>query len=208
MNKDAITHLKSADNKLAAVIDRIGDLEIHHREDPFCFLVGEIVGQMISNSVRKVIFERLTLLCKGEVTPEKIHSLTVDQIRTTGMSFAKASYIHNLALLTMQGTVDFDKLSTMDDLQVIKYLRNIKGVGDWTAKMFLIFYLGREDVVPYEDGAFLQAYKWLYNARSLKPKSIIRRCKCWSPYSSYGARFLYAALNRGLTKEDVGTIIL
>lgn len=99
--------------------------------------------------------------------------------------------------------IDFALLETLPDREVIKYLTAIKGIGNWTAKMYLIFFLQREDVLPYEDVAFLQAYKWLYNTKVVKPESIGRRCRIWKPYTSIGARYLYRALDSGLTKIPI-----
>ena len=101
------------------------------------------------------------------------------------------------------GEIDFDRLESMPDNEVITELTSIKGVGNWTAKMYLIFFLQREDILPYEDGAFLQAYKWLYNTKVIKPESIARRCKKWKPYTSIGARYMYRALDTGLTKIPI-----
>jgi len=97
----------------------------------------------------------------------------------------------------------FSQLDTMSDDEVLRILTSIKGIGNWTAKMYLLFFLQREDVLPYEDGAFLQAYKWLYNTKVTKPDSISRRCKKWKPYSSIGARYMYRALDTGLTKIPI-----
>ena len=91
----------------------------------------------------------------------------------------------------------------MSDEEILKILISLKGIGSWTAKMYLLFFLEREDVLPFEDGAFLQAYRWLYNTKKCEQKSIERRCKKWKPYSSIGARYLYAALNSCLTKRNI-----
>ena len=86
--------------------------------------------------------------------------------------------------------------------EVISHLTNIKGIGNWTAKMYLIFVLDRSDVLPYEDVAFQQSYKWLYNTSSTEKADIIKRCKKWSPYATVASRYLYRALDMGLTKTD------
>ncbi len=107
------------------------------------------------------------------------------------------SYIKNLA----SESIDLKKIELMEDKEVIKELVRIKGIGDWTAKMYLIFVLNRQDVLPFEDGAFLQAYKWLYKTEDTTPVSIKKKCNKWKPYSSIAARYLYRALDAGLTKE-------
>lgn len=82
----------------------------------------------------------------------------------------------------------------------MKELTRLRGIGTWSAKMYLIFTLDRKDVLPYEDVAFLQTYAWLYKTDDLRPAAIIKRCKKWKPYSSIAARYFYYALDMGLTK--------
>ena len=87
-----------------------------------------------------------------------------------------------------------------DDDVVVKKLKRIKGIGNWTAKMYLLFVLRRDNVLPYEDGAFIQGYRWLYNTTDLSVESVKKRCKKWEPYSSLAARYMYKAVDYGLTK--------
>ena len=205
--EEAIRHLKQCDQRLCKVIDYFGDIPLNTYNDPFSFLVGEIIGQMISNSVRRVIIERLRQLCGGAFTPEAILQHSEEEIKKTGMSASKAMYIRNLAQKTHNKELVFDEFAELEDKEIIKRLKSLKGIGDWTAKMFLLFHLGRNDVLPYEDGAFLQSYKWLYNTKVIKAESIIRRCKKWKPYSSIGARYMYYALDNGLTRIPIDTFL-
>lgn len=203
MESDVIDYLKAKDEKLSKVIDAVGELYFQQHSDSFSFLVREIVGQMVSAAVKKVIFGRLVDICNGCISVESILNLSIDDLRRIGLSNAKASYIKNLAKQVNDKSLSFDELETLSDKMVIKQLTAIKGIGNWTAKMYLIFYLRRDDILPYEDGAFLQAYKWLYNTRVIKPESIAKRCKKWKPYTSIGARYLYRALDLGLTKTPI-----
>ena len=203
---DEIQHLKKADVRLSKVIDKIGNLDYsayNNHPDSFLFLVREIVGQMISSSVKKVIWGRFVVLCDNAITPSTVSKLRLEQLRSIGLSQSKSSYILNLAQLVSNNEIDFEKLETLPDDEVMKVLTSIKGIGNWTAKMYLLFFLQREDILPYEDGAFLQAYKWLYNTKVIKPESIARRCKKWKPYTSIGARYMYRALDTGLTKIPI-----
>jgi len=204
--KSSIHHLKEADYRLAKVIETVGELHsstYNDYADSFLFLIREIVGQMISSSVKKVIWGRLIELCNNEITPNTIGNLSVEQLRSIGLSQSKSNYILNLAKIVSDGKIDFYRLENMPDDEVLKVLTSIKGIGNWTAKMYLLFFLQREDILPYEDGAFLQAYKWLYNTKVIKPESIARRCKKWKPYTSIGARYMYMALDSGLTKIPI-----
>lgn len=203
VSREILEHLRGADTRLEKVIDRIGDLQINtynSSSDEFLFLVREIVGQMISSNVKKIILQRLMDLCNNIITPETLTNLTIEQLRGIGLSNAKSGYILNLAELVSAKEINFGYINSLDDEGVIKELTKINGIGKWTSKMYLIFFLARENILPYEDGAFLQAYKWLYNTQKVNPESISRRCKKWEPYQSIGARYLYQALDQGLTK--------
>ena len=203
---ESLDHLQKVDKRLSKVIEKIGILEYHSYNDSgdgFVFLVREIVGQMISSKVKKVLYNRLLELCSNEITPYCISALSVEDLRGIGLSKSKSEYIINLANLAKEGNINFSELSQMSDENVIKNLTAIKGIGNWTAKMYLIFFLQREDVLPYEDGAFIQSYKWLYNTNKTDKVSITRKCKKWTPYTSIGARYLYRALDTGLVKVPI-----
>jgi len=100
------------------------------------------------------------------------------------------------------GNINFSEFSTMSDSEVNDKLTSIKGIGKWTAKMYLIFVLDRQNILPTEDAAFLQSYCWLYKVENPTKKDIIRKCAKWSPYSSIAARYLYRALDLGLIKQE------
>ena len=114
----------------------------------------------------------------------------------------KANNIKNLAIAVKEGINIFDKFVNQNDFEVIRDLTRLNGIGLWTAKMYLIFVLNRNNVLPYEDMAFIQAYSWMYKTTDVSRESIEKRCKKWSPYASIGARYLYKALDSGLTKKE------
>lgn len=207
VNENAIDFLKKSDWKLAKVINEIGELNVYGHSDPFFFLVREIVGQMISANVKKVIFSRLLDLCGGEITPQHLLEHDIAEFRAIGLSMSKSAYILNLANEVVCGNIDFASLSGMPDDEVIKRLTAIKGIGKWTSKMYLIFFLRRDDVLPYEDGAFMQGFKWLYNYKNPSATTVERICKKWKPYTSIGARYMYAALDTGLTKTNINDFL-
>lgn len=206
---DPIMYLKNVDSRLSEVIDRIGPIDFHHYHEtsPFVFLSREIIGQMISAKVKKTIYQRFMNLCDGDISPEKISRLTILELRSIGLSTSKSTYLINLANVVLEGQISFDELTSDDNDTVMKKLTAIRGIGKWTASMYLLFFLGREDVLPVEDGAFLQAYKWLYNTEDIKPSSIKAQCKCWSPFSSLASRYMYRALDTGLTKIDINEFL-
>lgn len=167
-----------------------------------CFLLHEIIEQMLSIKAGKKIFERLQTLCGGQITPNVIGQLTDEQIRSAGISNAKVGFIRNITRAVQENALNFDKLANQPDEEVMKQLTAIKGIGNWTAKMYLIFVLNRMDILPYEDGAFLQSYRWLYKPSDSSSKAIKKKCNKWRPFSSIAARYLYVALDMGLTKSE------
>lgn len=201
LDSEEIRYLCNKDKRLAKVISSIGPLEYYIHEDVFAFLVHEIVEQMLSAKAGNVIFSRLVDLCNGQLTPENISILTTDQIKTVGMSYKKACCISDLSSMILSHSLDLTTLESLSNERVISELTSIRGIGLWTAKMCLIFSLNRLDVLPYEDKAFLQSYKWLYNTTDISPNSVIKRCKKWSPYASIASRYMYIALDSGLTKS-------
>ena len=198
---ESIVYLKKRDSRLSLVIDLIGDITCNIHLDGYSFIVEEIIGQMLSNKVADVISERLYQLCNGVISPETISTLTIDDLRGIGLSRAKSEYILCFNRAIIEGTLILDELNDLDDQDVMRRLMAVRGIGSWTSKMYLLFVLQRENVLPYEDGAFMQAYRWLYNTKKLSPEDVKKRCKKWSPYTSIGARYLYRALDSGLTKK-------
>ena len=198
----AIQYLSRKDKRLGKLISMVGDIE--YREQPDCFarLVHSIINQMLSNKAAHVIGGRVIDLCGGSIIPENLLKLDRDQLRKAGLSYTKADNILGIAKATIDGRLDFSSLSDMTDEEVIKKLTSLRGIGTWSAKMYLIFTLNRMDILPYEDAAFLQTYSWLYKTKNLKPATIIKRCKKWKPHSSIASRYFYYALDMGLTKQE------
>ena len=198
----AVQYLCTKDKRLAKLIDMVGDIEYREQPDYFVRLVRSIINQMLSNKAAHVIGGRIVALCGRDITPENLLKLDREQLRKAGLSYTKADYILGVAKAATAGNLDFSRFPDMTDEEVIKELTRLRGVGTWSAKMFLIFTLNRMDVLPYEDVAFLQTYAWLYKTDDLRPAMIIKRCKKWKPYSSIAARYFYYALDMGLTKQE------
>lgn len=200
---ESIIHLCSKDKRLAKVIDMIGPITYSpYEDDSYAFLVHEIIEQMLSIKAGAKIYARLQELCNGNIDPHIISHISNEQLKSIGTSSNKVLYIRSLTDSIINGSLSLDKLTNLEDKEVIKQLTSIKGIGLWTAKMYLIFVLNRPDVLPTEDVAFLQSYKWLYKTEDTSPGSILKRCKKWSPYSSIAARYLYRALDEGLVKTE------
>lgn len=198
----SVQYLCSKDKRLAKLISLVGDIEYVPHIDGYSFLVHEIIEQMLSIKAGQKIFMNLAAKCNNQITVDSIYSLSLEDIRSAGVSNAKAICIKNITQLIKNNQLHLKDLNYTSDGEVIKVLTSVKGIGTWTAKMYLIFVLDRQNVLPFEDGAFLQVYRWLYKTNDLSKQSIIKKCKKWSPYSSIAARFMYRALDTGITKED------
>lgn len=201
MDTASIQYLCKRDKRLAKVISMVGPLTYKtHVDEPYAFLVHEIIEQMLSVKAGAKIYSRFSDICNGQVTPEIVSKLSDEALRSTGTSQNKISYIRALTNEIMNGTLNLDSLSAYSDNDVRKKLTSIKGIGNWTANMYLIFVLNRDDILPVEDIAFQQSYKWLYRTEDVSKESIRKKCKKWKPYSSIASRFLYRALDDGLTR--------
>ena len=199
---ESVQYLASKDKRLAKAMKLVGTITYQPYYEPFSFIVHEIIEQMLSIKVGTKIYSRLEELCGGDITPERINSVTEEAIRGTGTSLRKAKNIKALAETLIEGTLSFEAFKDMSDAEIIKELSKLPGIGVWTAKMYLIFVLDRQDVLPYEDSAFLQSYQWLYKTNELSPEAVKKKCKKWKPYASVAARFLYKALDYGITKKE------
>lgn len=202
-NTESVICLCKKDKHLSKVIEMVGPIVyVLHDDDPYTFLVHGIIEQMLSIKASTKIYGRLEELCSGRVTVDAINYLTDEQIKSIGTSSSKVGYIRSLTSAIESGSILFTELKEMTDDHVIKKLTTVRGIGTWSAKMYLIFVLNRQDVLPTEDVAFLQSYEWLYKAKDRSVESVRGKCKKWKPYSSIAARYLYRALDMGLTKEE------
>jgi DNA-3-methyladenine glycosylase II len=195
--RKAILHLKKSDPVMRAIIDRVGAYKIQHREPSFETLVRSIVYQQLSGKVASVILGRLiALLPGGAVTPDAILKLTPARMRKAGLSKQKTAYIRDLARKTNKGHVKFEALADLTDLEVIEHLTQVKGIGVWTAHMFLIFALRRPDVLATGDLGVRIAIQKAYELAELPlPKQVEELAAPWRPYSSVAVWYLWRSLD-------------
>jgi DNA-3-methyladenine glycosylase II len=193
--KQAINHLRTSDPVLSAIIQQVGDYGIQFRRPDFETLVKSIVNQQLSGRVASVIFGRLSAAVKGTVTPEAILKLRPSRMRSLGLSAQKTAYIRDLARHTRAGSVVFEDLAALPDDEVIGRLTQIKGIGVWTAHMFLIFALQRTDVLPTGDLGIRNAIRKAYNLESLPtPEEMEQMALRWRPYCSVASWYLWRSL--------------
>jgi len=194
--RKAIRHLQAADPVIGGIIERVGPYRIEFRDPGFETLVKSIVYQQLSGRVASVIFGRLVAAVPGGLlTPESILALRPARMRTQGLSKQKTAYIRDLARLTRDGTVDFAELPALPDAEVIERLTKVKGVGVWTAHMFLIFALRRTNVLPSGDLGIRAAIRKAYGLAELpKPTEIEVLGERWHPYCTVAAWYLWRSL--------------
>lgn len=193
--KQAINHLRTSDPVLSAIIQQVGDYGIQFRPPDFETLVKSIVYQQLSGRVASVIFGRLSAAVKGVVTPDTILKLRPSRMRSLGLSTQKTAYIRDLARHTRAGSVVFEDLTTLPDDEVIVRLTQVRGIGVWTAHMFLIFALQRTDVLPTGDLGIRNAIRKAYNLEALPtPEEMEQMALRWRPYCSVASWYLWRSL--------------
>lgn len=192
----ALAHLRSCDPVLSSIIDRVGEFKMQYREPVFASLVRSIVFQQLHGKAATTIFNRLLEKAGGELTPESILNLRTSQMRAVGLSNQKLTYIRDLAKKTKSGKLNFELLPQLSDEEVVTHLTQIKGIGVWTAHMFLIFALRRENVLPTGDLGVRAAMRKAYGMKVLpKPVTMQRLAKSWNPYCSIASWYMWRSLD-------------
>jgi len=194
--RKAINHLKKSDPVLRGIIERIGPCRMEYGPPEFSSLAEAIVYQQLNGKAAVTIFKRFTELAGEPLTPERILKLSDEQLRSVGLSKQKSAYLKDLAAKTRDGLLDFAKLLELPDHEVVKHLTQVKGIGVWTAQMFLMFTLKRPDVLPTGDYGVQAAIKKHYRKRKLpKPHIMERIAKPWEPYRSIACWYLWKSLD-------------
>jgi DNA-3-methyladenine glycosylase II len=195
--RKAIIHLKKKDPVLRGIIEKVGPYSMEFLEPDFATLVRSIVYQQLSGRVASVIFKRLQEAAGGDLTPQAILKLTPARLRKIGLSRQKSAYIVDLAKHTHKGSVVFETIHQLSDEEVIEHLTVVKGIGVWTAHMFLIFALRRTDVLPTGDLGVRMAIRNAYELADLpKPVEIEAIAGAWRPYCSVAAWYLWRSLDK------------
>jgi DNA-3-methyladenine glycosylase II len=190
-----LLHL-SKDKKLKKVLDTTKPYKLRKRKNICLRLCASIMSQQLSTRVAEVIFKRFLALYEGkEPTPDQLLNTPPEKLRAIGLSNAKVSYVHNVARFAIEQGMDEKKLRKMSNDEVIAYLTQIKGVGQWTVEMILMFTLGREDVFAADDLGIQTAMTRLYkldkeNKKQLR-EDMLRISSNWSPYRTYGCLYLW-----------------
>jgi DNA-3-methyladenine glycosylase II len=194
--RKAINHLKKSDPVMRGIIERVGTCRMEYGEPTFHSLAEAIVYQQLNGKAAVTIFQRFAALAGEPLTPEGILKLSDDQLRGVGLSKQKSAYLKDLAAKTASGLLDFSRLPDLSDEEVIKHLTQVKGIGAWTAHMFLMFSLRRPNVLPTGDYGVQMAVKKHYKKRKLpKPKDMERVARAWEPYRSIACWYMWRSLD-------------
>lgn len=194
--RKAILHLKKSDPILRAIIERVGPYKIEYGEPTFHSLAESILYQQLNGKAAVVIFNRFIEQTGDPVTPEGILKLSDAQMRAVGLSKQKTAYLRDLAQKTKDGLLNFEQLGEMSNEEVIEHLTQVKGIGVWTAHMFLMFTLRRPDILPTGDYGIQAAMKKYYRKRKWpKPKDMEKIAKTWAPYRSVACWYLWRSLD-------------
>ena len=210
--RQALIHLKKSDPVMRAIIERVGPYRMTYREPTFHSLARAIAYQQLNGKAASTIFARFTALAGDPLTPEGVLKLTLDEMRSVGLSKQKSSYLLDMADRARRGELDFLRVPQMSDDEVIAHLTQVKGVGVWTAHMFLMFSLQRANILPTGDFGIRMAMfrHYLDKSRANKngagkkrkrkiklpsPGQMEKIAKCWEPYRSVACWYLWRSLD-------------
>jgi DNA-3-methyladenine glycosylase II len=197
--KQAAAHLTEVDQVLAPVIKRAGLPDIDPHRDYYAALVNSIIGQQLSVKAAAAIKQRFRDLFDGRFpSPDEILTKSGEDLRAIGFSYAKGRYVHDLAQHILDGKVRFDKLDEQTNDEIIDELTDVKGIGEWTVHMFLMFCMGRLDVLPVGDLGIRNGIRALYGFKDVPTPDQIREVaekNQWHPYESAASWYIWHSLD-------------
>ena len=192
---DACKHLVKKDRVMKRLIPQFGEASLQSRGDAFVTLARSIVGQQVSVKAAQTVWDRFALLSR-KITPANVLKLKVDDMRAAGLSARKVEYIVDLALHFDNGALHVKKWSEMTDDAIIEELVAIRGIGRWTAEMFLMFHLMRPNVLPLDDVGLINGISHNYFSGEAVSRSEAREvAAAWAPYCSVATWYIWRSLD-------------
>ena len=195
--KKAVRYLRQSDPELIPLLDAFKIQDLQPETDYFKSLTRSIVYQQLSGKAAKTISDRFILLYKDKSYPTPVDVINIDheKLRSVGLSNSKAQYIKNIAHAFLDNPDTYDSLEKMDDQDIIDTLITIKGVGPWTAQMFLMFTLNRPDVFPVTDLGVQKGFKHYYKLSEMPtPGQILKKSEQWAPYRTVVSLYFWRLL--------------
>lgn len=190
-DKKIIDYLVLKDPVFKMLYEKFGFIKIKLNKDYYEAIISHIIGQQLSDNVKKIIYARFTNLV-NEVTPTNILDTNIEDIRACGISYSKIKYIKELSLNIQNGSIKLNNLDSYSDNELIATLKKINGVGQWTAEMIAIFSLGRENIFSQNDAALNNGIKKAKGYKTLSTKRFQQLRNRYSPYCSYASLYFYA----------------
>ncbi|OHX63993.1 DNA-3-methyladenine glycosylase family protein [Flammeovirga pacifica] len=187
---EALLYLKKKDKKLGVAIDKIGVIQRAVNPDLFSALIRSIVGQQISTKAQTTVWNRITNAL-GEVTPQNIHHVDRDQLKSFGLSYRKVDYIKDFGTKVYLKQFDLEALINMSDEEVCKELSSLKGIGNWTAEMLMLFSMQRENILSFGDLAIIRGMCKLYGHKEMPKERFEKYRKRYTPYGSVASLYLW-----------------
>lgn len=207
LQDERVKTLCERDAVLARLIQKIGNITMELEEDYFAALAQTIIGQQLSIKAAATIWNRTRAICR-EISPAAILQTPEESLRGAGISRAKISYLKDLSDKVLRKQIDLQALPYQNDEEAKRALMEIKGIGRWSAEMFLIFSLGRENIMSLEDAGLRRAVRWLYALDALPDgKAIDGYGERWKPYCSIASLYLWEIINRGWVNCPVENIL-
>ena len=186
-------HLCARDKKLNNIICKAGNAYLETSKDPFSTLFNSIIGQQISVAAAASIKKKV--ISRYEITPESLYEASNDDLRDCGLSRMKIKYLKDLSSKVLNREISFDDIKSQDDNEVIKYLTKVKGIGKWTAEMFMIFYLGRPDILPISDIGIINSLVKIYG-EDKKNINFEKYFLLWSPWNTVASWYLWRNIDQ------------
>lgn len=187
---EAVEYLRAKDAKLAAAIDAVGPVQRELVVGLFPAVVHSIVGQQISTAAQNTIWARLNERL-GEITPTTVNATSAEELQACGITFRKAGYIKEFAAKVASGEFDLDAVGHMDDAEAIAALSSLKGIGEWTAEMLLLFSLNRMDILSFGDLGIHRGMRMVYHHREVTRPLFEKYRRRYSPYGSVASLYLW-----------------
>ena len=191
--EEAKKELSIKDDNLRKIINMSGDEYLNTSKDPFVTLFNSILGQQISVSAATSIKKKIT--SKVKINPKDINNISNEILKNCGLSRMKISYLKDLSSKIINKEISFKDLNKFEDSEVIKYLTKVKGIGDWTAEMFMIFHLGRSNILPVKDIGIINSLVNMYG-EDKKNINFKKYYLLWSPWNTVASWYLWRNIDQ------------
>ena len=191
--EEAKKDLSIKDDNLRKIINMSGDEYLNTSKDPFVTLFNSILGQQISVSAATSIKKKIT--SKVKINPKDINKISNEILKNCGLSRMKISYLKDLSSKIINKEISFKDLNKFEDNEVIKYLTNVKGIGNWTAEMFMIFHLGRSNILPVKDIGIINYLVNMYG-EDKKNINFKKYYLLWSPWNTVASWYLWRNIDQ------------